>query len=493
MSSYSRVAEVYSKINSLNSISRVLSWDTSTMMPEGSTKYRAEDIAVLERIANKMLSSKKLGELLEEVSESECNQWEKANINLIKHYRDSVLAVDPDLNEKLTKASIDCEHKWRVARKNNSFKSILSDFSNLVDMVKEVAKARSDYFGVGQYDALLDIYDRGRKEAEIDPIVASMKTFLPEFVQKVLDKQKSWKIHRITKDKFPVEKQRELGINCMNAIGFDFTRGRLDVSTHPFCGGGTQDVRITTRYNHDEFLSSLMAVMHETGHALYQQNLPEAYCNQAVGGPLGMSIHESQSLLVEIQVARSKEFLEFVLPKTKSIFDVSGKAYSAENLYYIANEVKPSFIRVESDEVTYLAHVILRYELEKDILSGNLKIKDLPAAWNAKMKDYLGIKPKTDTDGCMQDIHWFSGMFGYFPNYMLGTMHASQFFTTMSNDIKDLPKNIQKGNFRPMTEWLKKNIHSQGSLYSSNELLKKVTGKELDVEGYKQYLTKKFL
>ena len=492
MSAYSKVSELYSKYHSLGSISGILGWDSRTMMPVGSMKYRAEDSAVLERIANKILTSNRLGDLLAEVSESDCSEWEKANIRSIKRERGNVLAVDPEIAEQLTKASMECEVKWRVARKNNDFKEILPELSRVIELVREVSKSRMEYFNCGQYDSLLELYDPGRKVSEVEHVVNSLKGFLPEFIQKVLEKQKSWKILKI-EGEFPEEKQRELGVHCMNAIGFDFNRGRLDISAHPFCGGATQDVRITTRYNKHEFLSSLMGVMHETGHALYQQNLPETYYNQAVGGNLGMSIHESQSLFVEIQVSRSKEFMEFVLPKIKSIFNVSGPRYSADNLYKIANKVETSLIRVDSDEITYLAHVILRFELEKEILSGNLKIKDLPTAWNEKMKKYLGIKPRTDSDGCMQDIHWFAGWFGYFPTYMLGTMLASQFFTTMKSEVPDVEKHIQTGEFQPITGWLKKNIHSQGSLHSVSDLVKKVTKKDLDVEGYKKYLTEKFL
>jgi carboxypeptidase Taq len=493
MSGYSKVAEIYSKINSLNSISGILGWDTATMMPEGSAKCRAEDIAVLGTIANKMLASNRLGELLSEVSEDDCNnEWEKANLRLIKYYRDSVLAIDSDLNERYTKASILCEHRWRVARKENDFNGIVGQFSELVEMVKEIAKARASYFKCSEYDSLIDIYDRGRTEEDVQNIINGLKSFLPDFIKQVVDKQKSWKIHEI-KEEFCELKQKELGLYCMEAFGFDFTKGRLDISTHPFCGGGIQDTRITTRYNRKEFLSSLMAVAHETGHAIYQQNLPEEYCRQAVGGSLGMSIHESQSLFMEIQVSRTEAFLEFILPKIKKIFDVSGKPYTVENMYRIVNKVEPSFIRVEADEVTYLAHVILRFELEQEILKGNIKIKELPKIWNEKMNAYLGIKPKNDTLGCLQDTHWYSGMFGYFPSYMLGSMNASQFFTTMLGEVKDVHQNIKNGKFRPITDWLKKNVHSQGSLYSAKELINKVTKKDLDVEEYKSYLTRKFL
>lgn len=493
MNDYSRIAELYSKVSSLSGVIGILGWDANTMMPTASSKYRGEEIALLGRIANKILSSNKLGQLLLTVDHSKCNEWEESNIRLIKRSRDDVLAIDPDVLENLTKASIECESKWREARKNNDFKSIIPYFSKVVDLVREVAKSRAEYFHCSHYDALIGIYDPGKKTAEIEQIVDSIKEFLPEFIQKVVAKQKSWKINEFGSDTFPAEKQKALAIECMKAVGFDFDRGRLDTSVHPFCGGGTQDTRITTRYDEKDFLSGLMGIMHETGHALYEQNLPIKYYNQAVGQNLGMSVHESQSLFLEIQVSRSKEFLEYVLPKVFKTFGVSGPKYSVDNLYKILNKVEPSFIRVDSDEVTYLAHVIMRFELEKEIISGNLKVQDLPGAWNEKMKQYLGITPKTDSEGCMQDIHWYSGTFGYFPTYMLGTMLASQFFTAMTKDVENVHENIKVGKFKPITEWLKKNIHSQGSLYPSSDLVKKVTKSNLDVDAYKEYLTKKFL
>jgi len=493
MSAYSRVEELYGKVSSLAGVIGILGWDANTMMPKLSSKYRGEEIALLQRIANKMLSSNKLGELLSSVDLSKCNEWEESNVRLIKRSRDDVLAVDPDILENLTKASMECESKWRGARKENNFKSLIPYFSKVVDLVREVAKSRGDYFHCSHYDALIGMYDPGRKTAEIEKTVQGIKEFLPDFIQKVIEKQKSWEIHKFGSDVFPAEKQKELALECMSAVGFDFGRGRLDVSAHPFCGGGTQDTRITTRYDEKDFLSGLMGIMHETGHALYEQNLPIKYYNQAVGGNLGMSVHESQSLFVEIQVSRSKEFLEFVLPKVLKTFDVSGPQYSIDNLYKMLNKVQPSFIRVDSDEVTYLAHVILRFELEKEIISGNLKIQDLPGAWNEKMKEYLGITPANDSEGCMQDIHWYSGGFGYFPTYMFGTMLASQFFTAMNKDVTDVSEKVRVGEFKPIMEWLEKNIHSQGSLSPASDLVRKVTGTNIDTEAYKEYLTKKFL
>jgi len=493
MSVYKRVEELYGKVRSLESASGMLNWDSSTFMPTGSMKYRSEDILVINELSEKILISKRLGDLLDDVDEKKCDPWQKANLRLIRKKRTSVIAQDSEITKQLTQASMECRMKWVEARKDNDFKKLQPYLENVVKLTRDQADKLSDHFKCSPYDALLDMHDPGRKTEDIENIAKEMREFLPSFIQEVSEKQKSWKIDIFDGDKFSAEKQKELGLYCMNSIGFDFTRGRLDTSVHPFCGGGTQDVRITTRYNEKEFLSSLMGIMHETGHGLYQQNLPIKYYNQAVGDHLGMSMHESQSLFIEIQISRTKEFLEFALLQAKKIFNFTDNKYSAENFYKVLNKVTPSLIRVDADEVTYPVHVIIRFELEQAIIKGDLKIKDLPGAWNEKMVKYLGIKPDSDANGCMQDIHWHMGIFGYFPTYMIGTMLATQFFSAMKAEMPDVYSNIKVGKFKPIVSWLKNNIHSQGALYTSNELVKRVTKKYLDVKGYQDYLKNKFL
>ncbi|MCH9754191.1 MAG: carboxypeptidase M32, partial [Alphaproteobacteria bacterium] len=348
-------------------------------------------MVVLGELSDKIIKSNRLGDLLNAVDEKKCDSWQKANIKLIKRKRERALAVDTELAKNLTKASMECNAKWVEARKANDFKSLQPYLENVVNITTDIANGLSKNFKCSSYDALLDSYDPGRKTEDVEKIAKELRNFLPSFIQEVVEKQKSWKVDIFDKDIFSAEKQKELGLHCMKSVGFDFSRGRLDTSVHPFCGGGNQDIRITTRYNEKEFLSSLMGIMHETGHGLYQQNLPMKYYNQKVGDNLGMSIHESQSLFLEIQISRTKEFMEFIFPKAKKIFGFKDKNYSAENFYKVANKVTPSLIRVDSDEVTYPLHVILRFELEQAIIKGDLKIKDLPGVWNEKMKQYLGL------------------------------------------------------------------------------------------------------
>jgi len=283
----------------------------------------------------------------------------------------------------------------------------------------------------------------------------------------------------------------------MEALGFDFDHGRLDISLHPFCGGTPDDVRITTRYDEADFTSSLMGVLHETGHALYERGLPKQWRGQPVGEALGMSIHESQSLLVEMQVCRSRAFLGYAAPLMREAFAAESKdggpAWGPENLYRLYTRVKPGFIRVDADEVTYPLHVIVRYRLEKAMIEGDMEIADLPAAWNDGFKELLGLTPSTDREGCLQDLHWFDGAWGYFPTYTLGAMTAVQLFEAAKKAVPEIEPAIAKGDFKPLFGWLKTHVHTKGSLLTANELLIEATGKPLDPKIFKAHLKARYL
>jgi carboxypeptidase Taq len=282
--------------------------------------------------------------------------------------------------------------------------------------------------GCSPYEALLDQFQRGTKKSEIDTLFADLGEFLPGFMAEALEHQRSRGAALPLKGPFATEAQRELGLKLMRAVGFDFERGRLDVSLHPFCGGSTDDVRITTRYDENDFAQALMGVMHETGHALYEQGRPAAWKHQPVGATSDLAIHESQSLLVEMQVARGLSFLKFAAPMIREALKAEGPEWNAENLQRVFSHVEPGFIRVDADEVTYPAHVILRYELEQAMIAGDLALKDLPAAWNERMKKLLGLEVPNDRLGCLQDIHWPGGGWGYFPSYTMGAITAAQLF-----------------------------------------------------------------
>ncbi len=494
MGAYQELERIFAKLHRIGGISGIMHWDAAVMMPEKSAPERAEQLAFLHSLHHETLATKKVGEKIQAAKQraEDLNDWQKANLRLMEHSWLHATAVDEKLVVALSKAGSECEMAWRKARGENDFKTFAKYMKKVLKLVREMAVAKAEKLKLSKYDALLDQYDSGRKSVEIDAIFSDLKKFLPGFLDKVLTRQKKKKIIPIS-GKFPIATQKQLGKKMMKKIGFDFAHGRLDTSHHPFCGGGPGDVRITTRYYEDNFLPSFMGVLHETGHALYEFGLPEKWRTQPVGGALGMSVHESQSLFIEMQIARSYEFCEFAAPVTAKEFKRPGKEFSAENLYNTVTCVKPGLIRVEADEVTYPAHVILRYEIEKDLISGGMEIDDLPERWSKGMRELLDVKVPNDKDGCMQDIHWTDGSFGYFPTYTLGAMTAAQLAKAMKKQLPGIMREIQRGDFKNMRKWLAENLHSHGSHYTAEELLKKSTGSALNASAFKEHLQNRYL
>ena len=339
---------------------------------------------------------------------------------------------------------------------------------------------------------MLDQYEPGGNSAAIDAVFEDLGQFLPGFLAEVLAQQPL--APQGPQGPFPVERQKALGLRMMSVLGFDFEHGRLDISQHPFCGGTPDDVRITTRYDEDDFMRSLLGVVHETGHALYERGLPQQWRGQPVGRARGMSLHESQSLLMEMQACRSREFLSFAAPLMAEAFAAAGQpGWDAETLRAVNVRVSPGFIRVDADEVSYPAHVILRYRLEKALIAGEMQVDDLPSAWNQGMAELLGLTPPDDRQGCLQDIHWYDGAFGYFPTYTLGAMTAAQLFDAARRALPGLLDSIGHGDFAPLLGWLRVNVHEQASHLSSAELLTHATGRPLDAQVFKDHLRSRYL
>lgn len=491
MSAYEKLRKRLKQLYVLDGVLAQLSWDASVMMPKGSVEDRGEQIGYLSSLYHKMLVSEKTEELLND-SEAELanspNNWDKVNLALIRHELIHAKAVPADLVSKIAKESHKCEVKWRKARKNSDFKYIQPKLKSLLNLVKEQAQYKAEALGVSPYQALLDMYDRGRKIEDIDSEFEKLKNFLPTFISKVKAKQNpkgsiAWD--------YSLKAQKALGKHFMRTLGFDMNKGRLDKSTHPFCGGKGDDIRITTRYNKRDFLYALYGIIHETGHAVYEQNLPKIHKYDFVGHSNGMSIHESQSLFMEKQMARNPAFIEHLHGILHEFFP-NIPQYTAQQLQDYILHVEPSFIRVDADEVTYPCHVIARYELEKAMISGELEVADLPTAFNEKVEKLLGIKPKKDSDGCLQDIHWFSGAFGYFPTYTLGAMTAAQIMNKIRETVK-VDKALRDGDFLAVTRWNVLNIHSHGSLYNSSKLLEVTTGEKLNSDYFIEHLENRYL
>ncbi len=496
MTAYDTLQNRFRRLHALNEAAGMLHWDMSTMMPSGGAQARTEQLAVLSVTSHELLvdpEMKAFFEAAEQDSSLQQDSWKQANLREMRRRWRHATALNSQLVEAMMKAGKNCEMIWRDARPKGDFAAVLPALSEVLKLSREAAAAKAEVFDCSAYDALLDQYEPGGSSDRIDDIFDDLAEFLPNFLSDVLDWQAQKPAPTPLEGPFALDAQEALARKMMQAVGFDFEHGRLDVSLHPFCGGVPDDVRITTRYDSDDFMKSLMGVLHETGHALYERGLPKDWRLQPVGEARGMAVHESQSLLIEMQACRSAEFMTFAAPLAREAFGGSGPAWSEENLLAIYNQVKPDFIRVDADEVTYPAHVILRYRLEKALIEDELPLADLPEAWNDGLHELLGITPPDDSLGCLQDIHWFDGALGYFPTYTLGAMAAAQLFAAAKTAEPEIPADIARGDFSRLMSWLGTNVHGQGSLLSTDALLEQATGKALDVELYKGYLANRYL
>jgi carboxypeptidase Taq len=443
------------------------------------------------------MTDAELAELLgaAESAAADLSPWQQANVREMRQRWAHANALPADLVAAFSKAASACELVWRQARASSDFEAFRKAFEPLLALIREKAEAKSEALGLAPYDALLAGYDPGFTCAEIDVIFDDLAGFLPGFLAQVLDRQAGAPAPLRPIGPFPASEQRALSRALMQRLGFDFEHGRLDESHHPFCGGVAEDVRITTRYDESDFTTSVMAVLHETGHALYERGLPAEWRHQPVGEARSMSLHESQSLLMEMQACRSGEFFSFAAPLMQNAFaaDQPEDAFTAENLHRLALRVAPGYIRVDADEVTYPAHIMLRYGLEKALIAGDLQARDLPGAWQEGMQKYLGLTPPDDGEGCLQDIHWAGGDIGYFPSYTLGALIAAQLFDSARRQIDGLGSHLAEGEFAELQSWLKAAIHGQASRYSSQELIERASGRRLGTDAFKAHLKARYL
>jgi carboxypeptidase Taq len=483
LSANDKLEKYCAELSNLYDIRSLLQWDSSVMMPVKGSSYRANQMAFISAQIYQCLNNPYLLELIDRAKEEDLNPWQQANIHNIHRKYLHNKALDHNLVEESTKLYLTCEMNWREAVTQNNFKLFANSFKDVVKISQEISQRKSQLLELSPYDSLLDMYDFGRRSKEIDIIFKDLENFLPSFLQRVAKKQdtiESINLH------CPIAKQKELAGICIEALGFSLENGRLDTSAHPFSISiSPQDIRITTRYDENNFISSIAAVLHETGHALYEQNLPLEFSSQMVGKNCGMTIHESQSLFIERHIGVTKEFFIW-------LSKYMDNNVNPEQLYKIATKIGHSPIRVETDEVSYPLHIILRYKLEKLLLSGDLAVDDLPDIWNEESVRLLNYLPKNYREGCLQDIHWAWGAFGYFPTYTLGAIFASQLAACLSKEIH-IHSLIEKGNFIPITSWLKEKIHRFGSKYNANELIINSTSSHLNVDIFKKYLNDKYL
>jgi carboxypeptidase Taq len=495
MTAYRQLEERFARIGALQQAISVLHWDTAAMMPEGGAPARAEQLATLRSVAHQHLTAPEIERMLSEAegAADALGEWQRANLREMRRRWLHAAAVPAALVEAESRACSECEAVWRRARLEDDFKAVLPGLERVLRVEREIAASKADQLGTSPYEALLDQYEPGGAAANIDRLFGEIERFLPDLLEAALTRQAVLSPPAAPDGSFPVERQRRVAMKLMGRIGFDFAYGRLDVSAHPFCGGTPDDVRITTRYSEDDFAKALMAVLHETGHALYQRGLPARWRLQPVGRARGMAVHESQSLFLEMQVCRSRAFLTYAASILREAFDGHGPGWEAEVLFRRQTRVRRSLIRVDADEVTYPLHVILRYRLERAMLAGDLSPADLPGAWAEGMRELLGVAPDNDREGCLQDIHWYDGNWGYFPTYTLGALIAAQLFETARKDMPDLTRTIAAGEFSGLLGWLRERVHSQGSLLSTAELVENATGRPLGTESFERHLRDRYL
>ncbi len=491
---YAALERLFRRIHLLRDAVSVLQWDMAAMMPDGGAAVRGEQLAALKVVIHEALTDPALGDLLTAAEgEIGLDPWQQANRREMRRAWLHANSLPADLVEALSRAVSISEMRWRSARAENDFAGLRPSLAEVLRLICESATIKAEKLGLSAYDALLDEYEPGGQTAMIDRLFDDLARFLPDFTARVIDHQAARPPILPLDGPFPAERQYAFARELMQTLGFDFAHGRLDTSHHPFCGGVPDDVRLTTRWDERDFTRGLMGVLHETGHALYERGLPPAWRHQPVGEARGMSLHESQSLLVEMQACRSRPFLEYLAPRLASAFDKRGPAWTADNLYRVYTRVQRGLIRVDADEVTYPAHVILRYRLEKALIAGDLSLADLPGAWNEAMQALVGIVPPDDRDGCLQDIHWPGGAWGYFPTYTLGAMTAAQLYEAALRAVPDIPAAVARGDFAPLIGWLRKQVHAKGSLLSAEELLKAASGRPRDAAIYKRHLTRRYL
>jgi carboxypeptidase Taq len=495
MSAYPALERRFHRLHHLDDALGLVDWDYQTTMPEGSAASRGETLAVLEGLRHELLTHPSVADELD-AAESEAaglDDWQRANLREMRRIWTHASAVPGDLVEASARAVAEAEMAWRRAKADDDFAALLPALSEVLGLQRRIGEAKAARLGLSVYDALLDDYEPGARSERVDALFDELAAFLPELTGRVIERQAAQPPLLPFRGPFPIDVQRDLGREVMAAAGFDFGRGRLDVSPHPFCGGATNDVRVTTRYDVTDFAKSLMAVLHETGHALYELNRPADWLAQPVGAARGLALHESQSLTVEMQAGRSREFIAYLAPRLAEAFGGDGAEWRPDNLYRYYTRVERGAIRVDADEVTYPAHVILRYRLERAMLAGDLALADLPGAWRDGMAELVGTVPPDDRTGCLQDIHWPGGGWGYFPTYTLGAMAAAQLFEAACRAEPDLLPGLARGDFAPLTGWLRLRVHAMGSLRTTDEILTEATGRPLGAEAYRAHLQRRYL
>ena len=500
LSAYKKLMNRAKDLIVLSSAEAIIHWDMETKMPPKAVEQRSQQLALLSRISHKMSTAPENGKLLNAILTNPqydaLGEVEKRNVYLIKKGYDEQTALPEKLVSDIAKQQAITVNTWKKAKKQKNFATLKPELENLVALSKQESQILMQVKETATpYDALLDDYE---PKMTADAITATFNK-LQQGLAKLLEKIQSshnqpdttmLRIH------VPVEKQRKVAQALTQAIGYDTASptagGRIDETEHPFTSGYYDDVRVTTHYYPNNYTSAIFSVLHETGHALYEQNINPGWKYQPVGSPCSFGIHESQSRLYENIIGRSREFWTYMLPKLKQITAPALANLSLSQFVHAINRVQPSKIRIEADEVTYNLHVIVRFQIEKDLFADKTAVAELPETWNQKYAEYLGVKVENDSEGTMQDTHWASGLYGYFPTYALGNIYTGQLVSSLEKDVPDWRQQLAQGNLEDIKQWLTKNVYGYGDLYDPADLIQEVTGKKLDAEPYLKYLSEKY-
>lgn len=481
----------------LTSTMSLLGWDQEAMAPEAGLPYRTEQLTLLARLCHERATDTKLGELIAacEADPALTTDPTRASaVNLREARRDygKATRLPEALVEKLAHTTNTAKAAWREARRDNDYSKFEPHLRQVVALTRQKA-GHLGWAGDGEpWDALADHFEAGMTAAYVESVFTPLRPRLVALVEALREAPRQ-PSHAFMRTKLPIDQQQAFVRRIVEAIGFDFSAGRLDTSTHPFCSSThCRDVRLTTRFHADNLNDARSSTMHEAGHGIYAQGLPSEHIGTPRGRPVGLSIHESQSRLWENQVGRSRAFWRWCDPKLREHFGDAVAHLSEDDVYAGANIVEPSLIRVEADEATYNLHIMIRFELERLLVKGELSTAELPDAWNARYKEYLGVDVPDDARGCMQDIHWSMGAIGYFPTYTLGNLYAAQFFEAAREAIGDLNAMFAAGDFAPLRTWLNEHIHALGKTYNSEDLCVHVTGKPLSPDPLMRHLEGKF-
>ena len=489
---YEALAATFQRLHHLQHLQSIATWDQAANMPPQGSSARGAALAEMAALMHRMRTDPQLRDGLSRAEQEPLSELQRANLREMRRDWLQANALPESLVQRSQLASSRCEHAWRTQRPANDWAGFVENFREVLATAREEAALLAEQGGCSKYDAMMDRFEPGMTCAQLDRIFGDVRQWLPGLIQQVTERQARDPL-LLPGGPFPVPAQRTLCEKTMRLLGFDFDAGRLDVSTHPFSGGVPEDVRLTTRYREDEFLISLMGTIHETGHGRYEQNRPRDLLGQPVSRARSMAFHESQSLSFEMQLGSHPGFAQLLAPLVREAFGEQA-AFEAGNLNRLITRVKPGYIRVDADEVTYPAHIILRYEIERPLIEGEIEPEDIPALWDAKMAELLGVDTRGNfRNGPLQDVHWPEALFGYFPCYSLGAMYAAQWFATMRRALPDLDARIAQGDLAPVFDWLRDNIWLQASRYTTDELARRASGEVLNPAHFKAHLEARYL